>query len=469
MPLVRKILELPNKMKRKLLIVLILLLGSLQFCLFADNRHLQQTAYTKQELNLFVASYVTKEDYVGSWISMAIESFEKQNPEIKINLYYLSGQEDQIAIKADTLFRSNKISMDVVVLSGNLIFYFAQQGKLLPVNELFAEMGFDKDDRAFINRTGEEKIYGISSLYEYAGLYYNEKLFKKANLPIPWEPKNWADIEQAIAELRKIPDIYPILMNIQKAEELTTFVTVLTLLYGTNDPFYKDGKWFLHSQGLYDSLKFIHECFNKDNLRTFYFCMDSSYQLLLKSKIVPEDKAGIILDRSDLIIFADKLDKNAGTNWKFVPMPTEFGQPPAFVSARRTIAAGIGSNTRNKKLSMELIKYLNEQDKIVSVANSTGLIPVNSNYLKNSQISDYMKYVASLRKYCLPRPSSMDYLRISKIIRTEIEILASGKVSPEESMKRIADIAALKIDPKNIVRLPVNFDSDTEENEQIKL
>lgn len=462
MLLVRKILELPNKMKRKLLITLILLLGSLQFCLFAEDKQVQQTKYTKQELNLFVANYVAKEDYVGSWISMALESFEKQNPEIKIKLYYLSGQEDQIAIKADTLFRSNKISMDVVVLSGNLIFYFAEQGKLLPLDELFDEMGFDKDDRAFINKTGEEKIYGVSSLYENTGLYYNEKLFKRANLPIPWQPKNWADIDQAIAELRKIPEIYPILMNMQKAEEFTTFITVLTLLYGTNDPFYKDGKWFLYSQGLYDSLKFIHGCFNKDNLRTFYFCMDSSYQSLLKSKIIPEDKAGIILDRSDLIIFAEKLDKNAGKNWKYIPMPTQFGQPPTFVSVRKTIAAGIGSNTRNKKLSVELIKYLNEEDKIVSVANSTKLIPVNSNYLKNSQVSDYMRYVASLRKYCLPRPSSMDYLKISKIIRTEIEILASGKVSPEEAIKRIADIAESKIDLKNIVRLPVKFDSDPE-------
>lgn len=447
-------------MKSKLLILMTLFFSSLPFHLFADNEHLQQIANSKQELNLFVANYVAKEDYVGSWISSGIENFEKQNPEVKINLYYLSGQEDQIAIKADTLFCSDKIPMDIVVLSRNLIFYFAQQGKLLPVNELFDEIGFDKDDRTFINQAGDEKVYGIPSLYENTGLYYNEKHFKKANLPIPWKPKNWADIEHAIAQLRKIPGIYPILMNIQKAEEFTTFVTALTLLYGTDDSFYKNGKWVLYSQGLYDSLKFIHECFNKDNLKTFYFCMNPDYQLLLRSKTIPEDKAGIILDRSNLIISADKLNMNAEINWKFIPMPTEFGQPPSFVSLRRTIAVGIGSNSRNKKLSMELIKFFNKEDKIVRVANSTGLMPVNSKYLSNTQISDYMRYIASMRKYCLPRPSSIDYPEVSKIIRTAVEVLASGKVSPEEAMKRIADIAALKIDPKNIVRLPVKIDVD---------
>jgi len=86
--------------------------------------------------------------------------------------------------------------------------FFAQQGVMLPLDDLMAKSGVKKEDfiESLINAfTYEGKVYGIPKDFNTLALFYNKKMFDEAGLDYPTDDWTWDDLRAAAEALSK-PD-----------------------------------------------------------------------------------------------------------------------------------------------------------------------------------------------------------------------------------------------------------------------
>ncbi|GAA4002512.1 hypothetical protein GCM10022631_11500 [Deinococcus rubellus] len=100
------------------------------------------------------------------------------------------------------------------------------------------------------------------------GVYYRKDLFKKADLPVPWNPKSWNDILDAAAKLKKaLPDVTPLQINAgTPMGEATTMQGYDMLLLGTGIQMYDAAKqkWIVKAPGILDTLNFYKTVYLDD-------------------------------------------------------------------------------------------------------------------------------------------------------------------------------------------------------------
>ena len=101
---------------------------------------------------------------------------------------------------------------------------------------------------------------------EVQGLFYNANVFRRAGIPVPWHPDSWEDVAKAARALKGITE-YPLWVPGSSAQsESTTLQTFGTLLSGTGDWMYENGKWITASQGMLDSLRFLYGLYQTDSI-----------------------------------------------------------------------------------------------------------------------------------------------------------------------------------------------------------
>jgi len=150
-----------------------------------------------------------------------VQKFEAAHPDTKVTLTSRSfddlGLTLKLAIKSGdgpVVTKVNQGAKDMGAM--------ALDGQLLPVDDDVAKYGWDKEQsKSLMDRDrwtkdgkfGSGDTYGISSLGELVGLYYNEAVLKKAGVALPL--KTFADFEAALAKV-KAAGITPIAIGTSK-------------------------------------------------------------------------------------------------------------------------------------------------------------------------------------------------------------------------------------------------------------
>lgn len=265
------------------------------------------------------------------------KDFEKANPGKKVKLIPIVASENDYYTKLQLMMRSPRTAPDIVREDTFLINSDIQAGYLRPLDPYLKKW----DDWSQFEETAKQagraqdgKTYGVTDGTDTRGLWYNKKIFKKAGLPVPWQPKNWDDLLSAARTIKqKVPGVMPLNVYSGKAAgEASAMQGMEMLLYGTEDTLYnkQQKKWVVGSKGFQDSLGFIKKVYGEKLGPSVQQALDKQIQNRVANEYLPKQKLAISLDGSWLPNAWLKTGAAPWPKWSKVmgtaPMPTQNGQ-----------------------------------------------------------------------------------------------------------------------------------------------
>ncbi|GGJ04521.1 extracellular solute-binding protein [Paenibacillus hunanensis] len=386
-------------------------------------------------------------DVWGKWLADVKTEFEKENPGVTVELQPIQGA--QYATKIPLLMSDPKTAPEVLAEDSFMINADSAAGYLEPlaVDQWSDWSKFNDGIKAAV-KGKDDKSYGVPFSTDVRGLYYNKELFKKAGLPVPWQPKNWQDILTAAQTLKdKQPDIIPFWMNSSKAgQEATTMQTFEMLLYGTQNTLFENNKWVTQSPGVLSSLQFINDIYSKGLGPQLSQVMTAQAGQVLETDLMPNQKVGIVLNGSWLpstwASTGSKPWPEALNVYDFVKMPTQNGQDPGYTSMSGGWTLAVGAKAQQKDLGWKFIqmavneKYNKEYAMLDSALTPRTDVAKDSEYL--SQPGTLYAKAADFIKYTHVRPSNSDYPVVSTAIQQMVETVVTGGASPQDAMNQFS-------------------------------
>jgi len=143
---------------------------------------------------------------VGPTIEKLIEQYQKENPEISINLMSFTGEPADYAIKLISAIAAGT-PPDVFQIADNQLFRYAKMGVLDPVPADIEENIKEKTiettkDLVIWEMSGADGvIYGVPWVADWVAMWYNKDMFEEAGIPGP--PANWKELIEYAKKLTK--------------------------------------------------------------------------------------------------------------------------------------------------------------------------------------------------------------------------------------------------------------------------
>jgi len=375
------------------------------------------------------------------------KDFELAHKGVTVELVPIEAQENDYATKLALMNKSAATAPDVMYEDTFRVQSDAEAGYLAPLDTFTAtwsdwDMFYDNAKGAGLGADG--KTYGIPMGTDTRALWYNKELFQQAGLPVPWQPKTWAEVLDAAKTIKsKLPGVIPLNVYSGKAMgEASTMQGFQMLLYGTRDTLYDtdDQKWITGSPGFVDSLTFIKDLYQGDLGPTPEQGLDKNLATLVHSEWLPKGKLAIALDGSWLSGTWLESGTAPWPEWNDVmgqaAMPTQEGQAPGATSMSGGWTLAMGAKSKNKDAAWDLIALaLNKE-------NSQAYDIAGSQIAVRSDVSDDAAYKAANPSFGFFsrivevthfRPATSDYGKISNEITVAMEAVMTAQQSPEEA------------------------------------
>jgi len=392
----------------------------------------------------------------GSFISTVAKEFEAKHPGVIVKPEEIIADEGAYYTKLDLEEQSAATAPNVVMQDTFLISSSESAGyltNLTPYVEKWA--GWKEFYPAFQKITEYNgKVWGISNGTDDRYLWYNKTLFKKAGLPVPWDPKNWSQVLAAAKTIKqKLPGVIP--MNVYSGvpmDEAATMQGFEDLLYGTGYTLYDyhDNKWVVKSPGFLSALGFIKTLYGTGLGPSLGQALNSDMGTQVADTLLPKSELAIDLDGMWLPSSWDV--KGSSSYWPqwskvlgYTPMPTENGQSPGFDTLSGGWSWAISAKAKNQPLSWQLIELMaNKQntalyDHLVvnlSPRKDSATLPIYKNTAAN------IAWSSKLLAHTYFRPAFPAYAKISVQIDTAMEDVMTGQDSPQQAMNAYASAVA---------------------------
>ncbi|SEN47209.1 extracellular solute-binding protein [Lihuaxuella thermophila] len=386
-----------------------------------------------------------------NWLKSSAAEFEKAHPGVKVKLVPIQASEADFFAKMALTMKSPATAPEVVTEDTFMISSDAAAGYLEPLDRYVS--GWDEWNQFFepVQRgmkAEDGKIYGVPYSTDTRGLYYNTNIFKKAGLPVPWQPKTWEDVLAAARAIKqKVPGVTPFWANVGKATgEATTMQTFEMLLYGTKDRLYENGKWVVKSPGFLDSLKFIDQIFKSGLGPELSQVLTGQAGDIVANQMMPQEKVGIVLNGN----WVPAAWKETGpAPWKegtkvyqFAPMPTQHGEAPGHTSMSGGWALSIGAKSKEKDLGMEFIKIATNKEHQKQYSLTQGDLTPRKDVAEDPEYMNapgtVFKQATSFLEFTHYRPGNSQYPSVSTQIQAAVEAVAIGTLTPEKAMDQFA-------------------------------
>ncbi|WP_411152765.1 extracellular solute-binding protein [Streptomyces sp. A30] len=386
------------------------------------------------------------------------KQFEKANPGKKVEFVPIKAPDSEYYTKLQQMLRSAKTAPDLVYEDTFLINSDITSGYLKPLDPYLAKW---PDWNQFIDTAktaakGEDgKTYGVPDGTDTRGLWFSKDIFRKAGLPVDWQPKTWDDVLTAARTIKeKVPDVIP--LNIYTGKpvgEAATMQTFEMLLYGTEDagsqdPLYDKAskKWVATGAGFKDSLAFVETVYKEKLGPDIEDALDPNVMTRVRGEWLPQGKLGIALDGSWLP--QDWLP-GSGHEWPewsdelgLAAMPTQHGQAPGKVSMSGGWTWSIPAKAGNPDLAFEFVKTMQTK------ANAQKWYIANSGIAVRKDVADDpayaeaqpgTKFFTDLVASTHYRPAYPAYPRVSTAIQEAMEGVTTGDMSVEEAARGYDD------------------------------
>ena len=373
------------------------------------------------------------------WMTAAKEEFESLHPGVTVELSANLSNEADYNTKSALMLQSDD-SIDVMHVDSFLVPALVGPGYLspLPVDEWS-----DYSDQFATNvREGmimDGATYALSFSTDTRGLFYSIPVFEKVGLPVPFEPKSWDDVLDAVDKLNAAGVAYPMWLNGSKAQgEGTTMQTFEMLISGTEDWIIEDGKWVASADGITDSLKFIQALHDKgiyDNNELATMLDAQSWQVLAE-KMPKGEEVGILLDgnwkNGDFMGYEDVISVS--------PMPRQNGGGFTSMSGGWTLA--IPALSKNKDMAMEFLKVACNKANILNFVSISGDMSTRRDVASEPSYIEGGKFRADMTPYAEFthfRPGNELYPSVSIEIQAAVESVITGQMTAEEAAEVYAE------------------------------
>jgi len=155
---------------------------------------------TTEQVTLKISTWQT--DAKAQW-SKIIPEFEKDHPNIKVELDLLNEKGDSVASmqKLDLMAASND-QLDIVELPYTNYTQRADIGLFEPLDDYIAKDGYKYEDEYLVDTHVNGKIYALPSSMQRWFVILNKSMLDEAGLPVPTD-WTWSDFEQYAKTLTK--------------------------------------------------------------------------------------------------------------------------------------------------------------------------------------------------------------------------------------------------------------------------
>ncbi|CAH0346489.1 ABC transporter substrate-binding protein [Bacillus sp. CECT 9360] len=404
----------------------------------------------KEEISITFRSGGGSNQGLTQWLEgEVIPEFEKDHPNASIKLAPLNVSEGDYFAKIALMLKSKNTAPDLVTEDTFMVNSDASAGYLESLDEEVKD--WDEWDNFTENvKNGvmaqDGKVYGVPYNTDSRGIWYNKDIFKKAGLPVPFEPKTWDDILQAARTIKeKSPGIVPIWMNSGKATgEATSMQTFEMLLYGTKTPLYdhENKKWIVKSDGLLNTFKFIDTVYEDKLGPELSQVLNGQGGAIAYQQLMPKGKLAMGIDG---IWQTGTWREEGPAPWPeafdtlgFAPMPTENGDAPGIVTMSGGWAFSIPKNSGNKDLAWEFIKFASSKEKNLSLLKKDRSLTPRDDVAQEPEYQEMpmFKEATELLENAQFRPAVDKYPNVSTQIQSLVEDVATDKITPEKAAEQ---------------------------------
>lgn len=386
-------------------------------------------------------------------IEPAIEDFEKATG-VEVEEVMVLGGVDFVA-KVSLDFAAG-VATDIIMVDSFMLPAYAEAGYFLALDDYLA--GWPDWEQYF---PGMKEIvsfegvhYGIMIGTDVRMLWYWKPVFEKAGIPIPWEPKDWADVLSAALTIKeKAPEVYiPLYITMgTKWGEGATMQGFYMALLGGDTPEgdrnrlrdWEAGKWIGSSPAIEKALGFYRDVFITYELSPIemHYVPDvwGEWRRLMR-----EGEIGIGLGGSwEWAEFwpvprPPAEERVALVGW--TPMPGS-GEPdaPEIACISGGWAIGINAAARDPDLAWEFMEILHTKVRTAEWLAERGKTAVRKDAVEIAVYAadEYlMETLRRLMPYSTYRDTYPGYTMVSFFVQEATEDVAVEGLSPAEAMER---------------------------------
>ncbi|EIW9270793.1 extracellular solute-binding protein [Klebsiella variicola] len=381
------------------------------------------------------ALFMTQAAYSENDIRAMTSDFEKQHPDVKVNLEFVPYEALHDKIVAARGAGGN--GYDVVLFDG---IWPAEFSRFDLLQDVSSRIAADEREKIFPGAMNtvvyQGKTLGMPWILDTKYLYYNKAMLDKAGIKTP--PASWQQVMDDAKVLKDKGIVkYPLVWSWSQAEALVCDYT--TLVSGFGGSFYQNGKLDFSTPASLKAVTLMKTSLDQG------LSNPASREYLEEDvrKAFSNGDAAFALNWTYMYNMANdpKQSKVAG-DVGIVPAPGDTPDKPGAVNG--SMGLGIAKASQHPEEAWQYIHYLTSQpvqDKYAKLS-----LPVwKASYQDPAVAKGQESLIAAADKslnVMLSRPETADYSRLSNTLQQQLQSVLQGKATPDVALKAVDTSAA---------------------------
>ncbi|EPQ4518500.1 extracellular solute-binding protein [Klebsiella variicola] len=381
------------------------------------------------------ALFMTQAAYSENDIRAMTSDFEKQHPDVKVNLEFVPYEALHDKIVAARGAGGN--GYDVVLFDA---IWPAEFSRFDLLQDVSSRIAADEREKIFPGAMNtvvyQGKTLGMPWILDTKYLYYNKAMLDKAGIKTP--PASWQQVMDDAKVLKDKGIVkYPLVWSWSQAEALVCDYT--TLVSGFGGSFYQNGKLDFSTPASLKAVTLMKTSLDQG------LSNPASREYLEEDvrKAFSNGDAAFALNWTYMYNMANdpKQSKVAG-DVGIVPAPGDTPDKPGAVND--SMGLGIAKASQHPEEAWQYIHYLTSQpvqDKYAKLS-----LPVwKASYQDPAVAKGQESLIAAADKslnVMLSRPETADYSRLSNTLQQQLQSVLQGKATPDVALKAVDTSAA---------------------------
>lgn len=381
------------------------------------------------------ALFMTQAAYSENDIRAMTSDFEKQHPDVKVNLEFVPYEALHDKIVAARGAGGN--GYDVVLFDA---IWPAEFSRFDLLQDVSSRIAADEREKIFPGAMNtvvyQGKTLGMPWILDTKYLYYNKAMLDKAGIKTP--PASWQQVMDDAKVLKDKGIVkYPLVWSWSQAEALVCDYT--TLVSGFGGSFYQNGKLDFATPASLKAVTLMKTSLDQG------LSNPASREYLEEDvrKAFSNGDAAFALNWTYMYNMANdpKQSKVAG-DVGIVPAPGDTPDKPGAVNG--SMGLGIAKASQHPEEAWQYIHYLTSQpvqDKYAKLS-----LPVwKASYQDPAVAKGQESLIAAADKslnVMLSRPETADYSRLSNTLQQQLQSVLQGKATPDVALKAVDTSAA---------------------------
>ncbi|EPY6700803.1 sugar ABC transporter periplasmic sugar-binding protein [Klebsiella quasipneumoniae] len=383
------------------------------------------------------ALFMTQAAYSENDIRAMTSDFEKQHPDVKVNLEFVPYEALHDKIVAARGAGGN--GYDVVLFDA---IWPAEFSRFDLLQDVSSRIAVDEREKIFPGAMNtvvyQGKTLGMPWILDTKYLYYNKAMLDKAGIKTP--PASWQQVMDDAKVLKDKGIVkYPLVWSWSQAEALVCDYT--TLVSGFGGSFYQNGKLDFSTPASLKAVTLMKTSLDQG------LSNPASREYLEEDvrKAFSNGDAAFALNWTYMYNMANdpKQSKVAG-DVGIVPAPGDTPDKPGAVNG--SMGLGIAKASQHPEEAWQYIHYLTSQpvqDKYAKLS-----LPVwKASYQDPAVAKGQESLIAAADKslnVMLSRPETADYSRLSNTLQQQLQSVLQGKATPDVALK-VVDTSAARL------------------------